>query len=237
MKKLLVVILVVFFANAALAAESRLKSSGSAGVSAENSSVVNSSEGWQINAGIHMSKFKVSAGDTSDSKNNTPFSLAIAKEISTSNSGGVLFELSLMTGEKYEDSEEYSDGSAGVKAEIEMKMQMALFASLYYQFNTAVTGLKPYIGAGLGLASLKLSLSGSWDEYDPLFGSDSGSVSISETANSFAYQLGLGANYFFSKNIAAGLGWGYRDYGSLDWYGEKVKMKSSGLFGKLTYRF
>ncbi|MDR2904865.1 MAG: outer membrane beta-barrel protein [Helicobacteraceae bacterium] len=212
MKKLLAVVLAVFFASGALLAD----------------------DGWQISAGAHMSKFKAEG----ESENNTPFSLAIGKEIMKSDSGNALLEFSLMTGEKYEESEseEYYGDSYSFNAKVEMKM--AFFASLYYQFNVpSVAGLKPYLGAGLGLAFLKASISESYDISG--YGSFSASDSFSDTV--IAYQLGLGADYFFNKNIGAGLGYAMRDYGELkgsgDYYIVSAKMKSSGLFAKLTYRF
>ncbi|MDR2905649.1 MAG: outer membrane beta-barrel protein [Helicobacteraceae bacterium] len=235
MKKLLVVILAASFANGALLAD----------------------DGWQISIGAHMSKFKVSSGRDSESEKNTSLSIAIGKEIMKTDSGNLLLELSFMTPEKWEYSESYKEkeyvsgsyyynysGSGSVKAE----MKMALFANLYYQFNTAVAGLKPYLGAGLGLASLKYSWSGSGSGIycNYLYGGYScedydDSDGYSKTAKAVAYQLALGADYFFNKNIALGLGYGYRNYGSIeigeDYDKTDIEVKSSGVFGKLTFRF
>jgi opacity protein-like surface antigen len=208
-----------------------------------------------------MSKFKVSEPDLLDdafdhsfggSKSNTPFSIAIGKEISKNNSGDWLLEFSLMTGEKYEgslkESYAYTDYWGDTYSEsysiaLEVKMTMALFASMYYQFNVpSVAGLKPYLGAGLGLASIKASLSDTYCESDPYYGNDCDSDTLGDASGTnLAYQLALGADYFFNKNVALGLGWGYRNYGSVKIdYGrrnDKVDLSSSGLFGKLTYRF
>ncbi|MDR2905212.1 MAG: porin family protein [Helicobacteraceae bacterium] len=195
MKKLLAVVLATLFANGALLA----KDSGA--------------EGWQISAGLHMSKFKVE----SESENNTPISLAIAKEIMKTKSGDLLLEASLMTPEKYELS------YYGI-VDIEIKTKMVFFGSLYYQFNTSVPSLKPYAGLGLGLAFLEAKGGFCVTGYCE-------SDSTSDT--SLAYQLAIGANYFFNKNVAAGLGYAIRDYGSI----EDVNVDSSGLFLSATYKF
>ncbi|MDR2904566.1 MAG: porin family protein [Helicobacteraceae bacterium] len=209
MKKLLVIVLAVFFANAALFAE-----------------------GWQVNAGIHLSKLTVSDEDNDyrEQESNTPISIAIAKEFKKTESGDWLLELSLMTGEKYE--EKYLGYS--ISAAFEIKMKTAFFASLYYQFNTSIAALKPYAGLGLGAASLKVS--------DVASASGSPFVNGSASGTNFAYQLAIGANYFFNENIAAGLGYGYRYYGSIeiDWDSNDkqiIDVDSRGLFAKVTYRF
>ncbi|MDR2906321.1 MAG: porin family protein [Helicobacteraceae bacterium] len=278
MKKLLVIVLAVFFANAALAAEVRSnapKASSNASANPNTSSSSDGSDGWQVSAKIHMSKFKVSGTfldlddgfkSYSGSKSNTPFSIAIAKEIMKSDSGDLLFEASFMTGEKHEETDSYSESDSydygyghtenatvTISTSGKAEMKMALFASLYYQFNIpSVAGLKPYLGAGLGLAKLKatqsatLSLSVTECYYYGDCESESGSAPIfsdSSSKTNLAYQLALGANYFFNKNFGAGLGYAIRDYGSLSVHSSitdksySFDMKSSGLFGKLTYRF
>ncbi|MDR2905599.1 MAG: outer membrane beta-barrel protein [Helicobacteraceae bacterium] len=251
MKKLLAIVLAVFFANAALAAESRLSgSNASSNSSSSNSSTPDGSEGWQISVGAHLSKFKVSDEEESYTKNNTPFSIAIAKEIAKRDSGDWLLEFSLMTAEKWDEKAseiDYYYGAAHtISATFEIETEYALFASLYYQFNTLDGAFKPYIGAGLGLASIKPTLTGCVS--GPYV---NGCVSFLKTKDNSddsssitgAFQFSLGANYFFTKNVAAGLGWGYRNYGSIKIeYDDPsdnftIKVSSSGLFGKLTYRF
>jgi opacity protein-like surface antigen len=160
-----------------------------------------------------MSSFKAGGA----SKSNTPFSIGIGKGIMKNNTGNVLLEASLMTGEKYD-----YDFGWGLNWKFQAEMKMAAFASLYYQLNVAsIAALKPYVGAGLGLAQLKYTSSG-W------YYGDSSTSGIG-----FAWQFALGADYFFNKNIAAGLGYAIRDYGSL----EGLKMQSSGLFLGATYKF
>ncbi|MDR2905434.1 MAG: outer membrane beta-barrel protein [Helicobacteraceae bacterium] len=221
-------------------------------------------DGWQVSVGVHMSKFKGSAPGLSESrfsessnfsKNNTLFSLAISKEIMKSDSGDLLLELSLINSEQYKESGDGYDNTVcygysicyteTYEEKLEFTRKPAFFASLYYQFNTPVVGLKPYVGAGLGTASLERKYTETYTfcvDYN-VFDSnycDEESESNSDIASKtvIAYQLALGANYFFNKNIAAGLGYAYRNYGSLkDKDLGSIKMDSSGLFASATYKF
>lgn len=96
----------------------------------------------------------------------------------------------------------------GIKAKIETQSAMA---NVYYDIDTG-TKFTPYVGAGLGYAKVKgsLSLSG---------------VSESMDDNNFAWQVGAGASYALNSNVSLDAGYRYVDYG--DFTKDEVKLDTS----------
>ena len=76
------------------------------------------------------------------------------------------------------------------------------FLNLYYNIPTGIA-LTPYIGAGVGLAHNKATLT------DDI-------VKYSKSDWSFAWQLAAGLNYAITDNWVADLGYRYTDYGKVN---------------------
>lgn len=91
----------------------------------------------------------------------------------------------------------------------------ALMLNGYYDFNTG-TAFTPYVGAGIGYARLKNTLS---DE----------ELSISKSKGNFAWQVGAGVSYAVNSNVAVDLSYRFMDYG-------KVTHKVSEGEGKVKQR-
>jgi len=94
-----------------------------------------------------------------------------------------------------------------------------LFFNGYYDFH-ATEKIKPYFGAGLGLARLSFDMN--WSVSEPDDGVDRFFINKSESFNNFAYHLGAGVAYNLTENIALDLGYRYTDYG-------KVSMSSLNM--------
>ena len=78
----------------------------------------------------------------------------------------------------------------------------SLMLNAYYDFNTC-TKWTPYVGAGMGVAMLKLT------EKDMEDGGKS-----SKNAYNFAWQIGAGVAYDLTKNVALDAGYRYIDAGA-----------------------
>ena len=74
----------------------------------------------------------------------------------------------------------------------------------YYDFNTC-TRWTPYIGAGVGVAMLKLTSNEIWED---------GKYKVNDKSYNVAWQIGAGVAYDLTKNIALDAGYRYINAGS-----------------------
>lgn len=95
----------------------------------------------------------------------------------------------------------------------------ALMLNGYYDFNTG-TAFTPYVGAGIGYARLKNTLS---DE----------EVSISKSKGNFAWQVGAGVSYAVNSNVAVDLSYRFMDYGKVS---HSYKEGDTSVNGKVKQR-
>ena len=104
----------------------------------------------------------------------------------------------------HDDAESKDDGD---KFKVENN---SIMLNAYYDIETG-TKFTPYVGAGLGMARLKLK------------GAD-----VSESSNEFVWQLGLGVSYAATDNVSVDLGYRYVDNGSFSWTdgAERIKFSS-----------
>ena len=110
---------------------------------------------------------------------------------------------------------------------IDVKTQVhSLMANAYYDVPTDLP-VRPYVGAGIGLAYLKAS--GKYN--DTWWPEDSWKESKSKI--NFAYQIGAGVSYDLTKNWTLDTGYRYRNYGKVTTshtysalYGEMEKLSS-----------
>ncbi len=94
----------------------------------------------------------------------------------------------------HDDAEKKDDGD-------KIKVQNnSIMLNAYYDIDTG-TKFTPYVGAGLGMAHLKLK-------------SDDG---FKKSSNEFAWQLGAGVSYAATDNVSVDLGYRYVDNGSFSW--------------------
>ncbi|OYQ81161.1 hypothetical protein B9T19_00330 [Ignatzschineria sp. F8392] len=95
----------------------------------------------------------------------------------------------------------------------------ALMLNGYYDFNTG-TAFTPYVGAGIGYARLKNTLS---DE----------ELSISKSKGNFAWQVGAGVSYAVNSNVAVDLSYRFMDYGKVS---HSYKADDASVNGKVKQR-
>jgi len=84
----------------------------------------------------------------------------------------------------------------------------SLFANVFYDFHND-TKFTPYVGAGVGVAQIRVK-DNFWTSY--------GAVSTgsgSKTVENFAWNLGAGVAYSFDSNWKLDLGYRYSDFGSV----------------------
>ena len=105
----------------------------------------------------------------------------------------------------------YFDDEEGGKERIRLQNHV-LMLNGYYDFNTC-TRWTPYVGAGVGVAMLKLS-----SNYMDADGHDK----VSDKSYNVAWQIGAGVAYDLTKNIALDAGYRYINAGAatLDKYNE-----------------
>ncbi len=96
----------------------------------------------------------------------------------------------------HDDAEEKDEGE---KIKIENNSVML---NAYYDIDTG-TKFTPYVGAGLGMARLKVKHTG-----------DDSDENWSKSSNEFAWQLGAGVSYAATDNVSVDLGYRYVDNGS-----------------------
>ncbi len=102
----------------------------------------------------------------------------------------------------------------------------SLMANVYFDFNTG-TEFTPYVGAGIGYARLKNTLSDT--EY-----------SISKSSNNFAWNIGAGVSYAVNRDVDIDLSYRFADYGKVKYnYGQELegKVKQRGNEFNLGVRF
>ena len=99
----------------------------------------------------------------------------------------------------------------------------ALMLNGYYDFNTG-TAFTPYVGAGLGYARLKNTLSN--DE-----------ASYSKSKGNFAWQVGAGVSYAVNNNVDIDLAYRFMDYGKVDHKDNRGKAKMRGNEFSLGVRY
>lgn len=136
---------------------------------------------------------------------------SVAIGVSTAVKGGaVRAELEY---NKNEDAEKTHTVSAmGVNFNGKLKVEsQSLMLNGYYDIDTG-TKFTPYVGAGIGYAKIKGSLS--------VLG-----ISESIDDNNFAWQIGAGASYALTNNVSVDAGYRYVDYG--DFTEDEVKLDTS----------
>ncbi len=90
------------------------------------------------------------------------------------------------------------------------------FINAFYDIPTGIA-LTPYVGAGIGMAHNKTTLSDNVIKY-------------SNSNWSFAWQLALGLNYPLTENLIADLGYRYTDYGRVNLVNENgIKYKNDDI--------
>lgn len=139
-------------------------------------------------------KWTDSAGGESYNQDDTVFGGAIAAGISVPTAfGAVRTEL------EYRMNEDAEDEIAKI---IDTTVEtQSLMLNAYVDIDTG-TKFTPYIGGGIGYAKVK----GSFNE--PIYGSEG-----SMDDNNFAWQIGLGASYAITQNVALDAGYRYVDFG------------------------
>lgn len=104
----------------------------------------------------------------------------------------------------------------------------AVMLNGYFDFNTG-TAFTPYVGAGLGYARLKNTLSN--DE-----------ASYSKSKGNFAWQVGAGVSYAVNNNVDIDLAYRFMDYGKVthnfgDLGSTKVKQRGNEFSLGVRYNF
>ena len=97
----------------------------------------------------------------------------------------------------------YFDDEDGGKERIRLQNHVLMFNG-YYDFNTC-TRWTPYVGAGVGVAMLKLT--GNYMDAD-------GHDKVSDKSYNVAWQIGAGVAYDLTKNIALDAGYRYINAGA-----------------------
>ena len=93
----------------------------------------------------------------------------------------------------------------------------SFFVNAYFDIHNS-SPVTPYIGAGLGLASVSADYQASLSD-----GTNEGGFGFNKTKTNFAWNIGAGAAWKISDMISLDLGYRYADFG-------KVKASSSGDF-------
>ncbi|OYQ81160.1 hypothetical protein B9T19_00325 [Ignatzschineria sp. F8392] len=170
-------------------------------------------------------KFEATMGDESDSlkksKNVGGFRLAYGA-IFPAGDNNVRAEIEYGYNGKVKLSEHFEDGDY---ADSKTKSQ-AVMLNGYFDFNTG-TAFTPYVGAGLGYARLKNTLS-----------DDEGSISKSK--GNFAWQVGAGVSYAVNSNVDIDLAYRFMDYGKVKHNfgdGANLKVKQRGNEFSLGVRY
>ena len=103
----------------------------------------------------------------------------------------------------------------------------SLFANVFYDFNTG-TSFTPYVGGGIGVASIRAK-----DRFQQgYYGYAYGNASSKRTVTNFAWNLSAGVAYSFDSHWALDLGYRYSDFGKVkgstgvDGYGYSYKATS-----------
>lgn len=100
-----------------------------------------------------------------------------------------------------EDAKEnMSVGKNGPIGKMKLETQ-SIMVNAYYDFNTN-TAFTPYVGAGIGYAKVKGSLSSSV-------------LSMDTDDTNFAWQVGAGVAYALNDNVSLDLGYRYTDMGDI----------------------
>ena len=117
--------------------------------------------------------------------------------------------------------------------------RQSLMLNAYYDFHNS-TCITPYVGAGIGIARLKSSRTLDAGENDGLFDD-------SDTAVNFAWQIGVGASWSVTDNVAFDAGYRYADYGKVktksvapregDVFADQVKARANEFYVGLRYTF
>ena len=97
----------------------------------------------------------------------------------------------------------YFDDEDGGKDRVRLQNHI-LMLNGYYDFNTC-TRWTPYVGAGVGVAMLKLTSNYMWE---------TGKDKMSEKTYNVAWQIGAGVAYDLTKNVALDAGYRYINAGS-----------------------
>jgi opacity protein-like surface antigen len=171
-------------------------------------------DGAYIGAGVSVSKYSVEDRDGEKEKeNNNPISLFGGATLSKFDGGALRGEVSLFSKEKYRESYDYS----WISWDQGCETTASLFGNLFVDFDVSPM-FKPFIGVGLGFAKNKLSVymkatdmdfADRYYDIDKAYGSESGDDI------SLAYKFSLGVNLLAGQNFRFGIGWEYRNYGSL----------------------
>ena len=139
-------------------------------------------------------KWTDSAGGESYSQDDTIAGISIAAGLSMP----VVFG-AVRTELEYRQNDDAEDKIANL---IETSVEtQSLMLNAYVDFDTG-TKLTPYIGGGIGYAKVEGTMK------EPLYGNEA-----SMDDNNFAWQLGVGASYNITKNMAVDAGYRYIDFG------------------------
>lgn len=150
-------------------------------------------------------------------------SLAIGTSFKV-NKGTVRTELEYNKNQSNEKT--YAMRIAGVSNYFNGKFEIetqSVMLNAYYDFETE-SKLRPYIGAGLGFAKNKGSLTAAFM---------TGSIDNS----AFAWQVGAGTGYKLTDNITVDAGYRYVDYGDISGYGVDVETSAHELYIGARYAF
>lgn len=109
------------------------------------------------------------------------------------------------------------------KRESETKSQSVMLNG-YFDFNTG-TAVTPYVGAGLGYARLKNTVT------------PEGKDSYSKSKGNFAWQVGAGVSYAVNSNVDIDLAYRFMDYGKVDHKDNRGKAKMRGNEFSLGVRY
>lgn len=141
----------------------------------------------------------VNPGSNKDKLSDKVFGFSPAVGVSMPMIGGaVRAELEYNINEDAKESMKV--GKSGPIGEMKLETQ-SIMVNAYYDINTN-TAFTPYVGAGLGYAKVKASLSSSV-------------MSMDTDDTNFAWQVGAGVAYALNDNISFDLGYRYTDMGDI----------------------
>jgi len=98
----------------------------------------------------------------------------------------------------------------GVSEKVEVGAQHSFFINVYFDIYNS-SPVTPYVGAGLGLASVS-------GKYMVTYGGDT--IDVKKSKTNFAWNIGAGAAWKISDNVALDLGYRYADFGKVSASGE-----------------
>ena len=115
----------------------------------------------------------------------------------------------------------WTDGVEALKGKINTK---SLMFNAYYDIPTGVS-IRPYVGAGMGLARIKMTR-----KYIDRTAPEE-NENISKTKTNFAWQIGTGVSYAVTNNWTLDAGYRYMNYGKVthkSQYNEKESFDVTG---------